>query len=139
MPSFTITSNEDKKSSSSKKKHHKKSENKSKPREADYSGQVKKEIAELEQKKAQQGGGFRGFLRKAAINKQIHNKQQFLGAKEQLRNAEVATKATNATTALHEARARLAEARKKSSVNFDTIGFSVPVAKKTLTFDDLYK
>ena len=137
MPSFTITTNETKKSSG--KKHHKKSENKTKSKERDYSGSVKKEIAALERAKAKQPSGFRGFLRKAVINKQIHDKGKFLGAKEQLRNVRAATEATNASVALHEAKARLVEVRKKSSVNFDGLGGTLPTAKKILTFDDLYK
>jgi hypothetical protein len=138
MPSFTITTNETKKTSS-KKHHHKKSGKKSEPKEKDYGVQVTKEIAELETKKGQQGTGFRAFLRKAVINKQIHEKRKFLNTKDQLRGIKVATETTNAQVNLQKARAELKALREKNSVNFDNIG--LPATKKitNITFDDLYK
>ena len=138
MPSFTITTNESKKSSG-KKHHHKKSAKKSEPKEKDYGVSVKKEIAELETKKGQQGTGFRAFLRKAAINKQIHEKRKFLNTKDQLRGIKMATEATNAQVNLQKARGELAALRQKSSVNFDNIGLPATKKLNNITFDDLYK
>ena len=44
-----------------------------KPVEADFSSKVKDEIKDLQERKAKIGGGFRGTLQKAQINKAIYS------------------------------------------------------------------
>lgn len=140
-PSFTITTNEVKKATS-KRKHSKKS-GKAKvsiPR-VDDSKKVKEEIAELEAKKSQVGGGWRGFLQKAGINKEIYNKKKFLGAREGLKNINAATEQINARLKLEEARGKLGELQKKSQVSFEGLGGfgSGGTTKKQVKYEDLFK
>jgi len=141
MPSFTITTNEVKKATSKKKYHKKSGKAKVSVPRVDDSKKVQEEIKELETKKGQIGGGWRGFLGKASINKQIYEKKKFLGAREGLRNVRAETERIEARLKLEDARSKLGELRKKSQVSFEGLsGFGGNSGqKKQVKFEDLFK
>lgn len=87
----------------------------------DEAKKVKGEISELEERKAQTGTGVRGFLRKAAINKQIYERRQFLSAKDRLRSTKQQVELGKALVEKEKVKAELKETRKKSMVNFDDL------------------
>ena len=139
MPSFTITTNEPKKSSSKKKQ--KRAIKKVTAIPKDDSKKVKEEIAGLEAKKSKVGGGWRGFLAKASLNKQIHEKRKFLGAREGLKNVKAETERIEARLKLEEARGKLGELQKKRQVSFEGLsGFGGQgTQRKQVKFEDLFK
>jgi len=87
----------------------------------DESKKVKEEINELESKKAQAGTGVRGFLKRAAINRQIYDKRAFISAKDKLRATKQQTELGKALLEKEKVKAEFAQVRKKSQVNFDDL------------------
>ena len=97
----------------------------------------KKEIAELEAKKANQPKGIRGFLGKLSINKQISDRRNYLGMERKIQVARKQVEFMKAKTELENERAKLKEMNEKRQVNFDGLGGILP-QKKTLKIEDLY-
>lgn len=80
--------------------------------------EVKEEIADLENQRNAVGTGWKGFLRKAAINKQINEKRGFLTARDRLRMVEQQNKLGRALVEKEKIKADLQTYKKKTQVNF---------------------
>jgi hypothetical protein len=108
------------------------------PKEEDLTPKLKEEIKALQEQKAQQQKGFKGFLTKARINKAIYDKNQYIRAKEGSRNLKEATTNLSAKIEFEKKKNELAEIRKKNEVNFGSIFGSTPqTQRKALKFEDL--
>lgn len=83
---------------------------------------LKKEIAELEEKRKQTPKGFKGTLQRMTLNKRISEKSTFLRSQDRLRNIKQTTELTKSQVNLEQARADLKKAREKSKVNFEGFG-----------------
>ena len=139
MPSFTITTNNEKKKGTSRKKKHKTKQRKtSTPTTIDFSSKVKDEIKDLQERKAKIGGGFRGTLQKAQINKAIYDKQKYLKSRQQERNLGAATQSIRKRIEFERARGELRDIQKKSQVDFSGLGGFQSPPKKDLRFEDLF-
>jgi len=101
----------------------------------DQTKKVRAEIVELEGLKAKAGTGIRGFLRRAAIQKRIHDKGQFLSTKEKLGRVKQQTEFIKARTELEKAREEMKKTRKKTEVDFG--GLLAP--PKKIQYEDLFK
>ncbi len=124
------------------KKHHKKQRTKivyrEKPiKEIDLTPKVRKEIEDLQAKKALIPKGFKGFLQKASINKAINDKRRFLKSKEGERNLGAATQTLKKRIDFEKARGELHDLRKKNYVDFEGLG-GIQTEKKQLKFEDLF-
>lgn len=118
-----------------KKKAHKKTISKPIIKE-DYSPKIKSEIKDLEEKRTKLGSGFRNTLRRMALNKQIHDKQNYLKSGEKIINVERTTELINKKEQLEQAKLKLKEAREKSKVNFDGFLGGTP---KTIKIEDIFR
>lgn len=101
------------------------------------SEEVKGEISELEKRKQNVGKGVKGFLRKAAINREIYEKKKYLTASERTKIMSRQTEMTKKAIELEEARQKLGELNKKQQVSFDSLG-GINTGFKSININDLY-
>lgn len=92
----------------------------------DYTKGVKEEISALENLKSKSGKGFRGFLNRASLNKQISEKRKILSVSERKKIIDQKNELGKSLVERERIKAELS--KQKSQVNF-----------KPITFDDLYK
>jgi len=138
MPQFTISVN-DKKTVTKKKKAKRTKKAIKRVVAVDDTKKVREEIGELEKRRATIGKGFKGFIQKAAISREIYGKKQFLGSKEKLKGFRAATESVKARTELEKARSELEGYRKKTQVNFEGLGGLSSTPTKKINLEDLYK
>jgi hypothetical protein len=109
------------------------------PKEADLTPSIREDIKALQEKKALAPKGFKGFLYKAQINKQINDKGKYIKAKEGARNLQQETIKLGHQIEYEKKKNELQELRKKNEVNFNSFGFGSPNApRKELKFEDLF-
>jgi hypothetical protein len=109
-----------------------------KPVETDFSPKIKDEIKELQEKKAKIGGGFRGTLQKATINRAIYDKQKYLKSRESERNLGAATQSLKKRIEFEKARGELRDIQKRNQVDFSGLGGFQSSPKKDLKFENLF-
>lgn len=101
---------------------------------------VGEEIKELETSREQAGKGFRGFLRRAAINRRINDKRGYIVAKDRLRSVTQQNQLGRALLEKEKTKIELNNLRKKSQVSFDGLGGDgLFVSKKNIGYDDIFR
>jgi len=99
-------------------------------------GELKKEITDLESKKATIPKGFKGFIQKGAINKAISERRKILKAERGSELVKQRTGQLKSQIEFQKSKNELQELRQKNQVNFGGFGLNQP--KKELKFEDLY-
>lgn len=99
---------------------------------------VKEEIKELEQKRSTVGKGFKNFIAKANLAKQINDKRKYLTNIEKLRNINKATQVEKALNEYEQAREQRLVQKKKANVSFDDLFNPKTAETKGVKFEDLY-
>ena len=83
--------------------------------------EARTDIEKLEAKRATIGKGWKGFLAKAALNKQISEKRGVISARDQLRTTKAQTELGKALLEKEKVKLEFQALKKKSSVNFDDL------------------
>lgn len=79
------------------------------------------EVKDLEAKREKVGSGFRGFLRKAALNKQINEKRQVLSLRSKVEAAEARNRLGKKLVEREKIKSELASEKQKRAANFEPI------------------
>lgn len=87
----------------------------------DYRTEIKEEIRELEQKKAEIPKGIKGTLQKLAINKAINDRRRYLGTKREIALTKEKVALGKEKVELEKVKAELQQKKKKSQINFSDI------------------
>lgn len=99
--------------------------------------EVKEDIKKLKEQRDLTPKGFKGFIRKAAINKQINERSQILRQARQTELAKVQTSKVKSLVELEEQKLRLQGLRKANQVDFTGLGVNSE-PRKSLRIEDLY-
>lgn len=86
-----------------------------------YNKKVKEEIKELESKRSEIKGGFKGFIQKMSLNKQIHDKRTLVNAEDKLKKIKNQTELGRAMLEREKVKAELNQLRQKNQVSFDDL------------------
>jgi hypothetical protein len=106
--------------------------------EKEQKAALTKDIEDLQAKKALAPKGFKGFLQKAQINKQINDKSKYIKSKEGARNLKEETIKLGHQIEYEKKKNELQELRKKNEVNFNSFGLAPRTPRKELKFEDLF-
>jgi len=99
--------------------------------------ELKKEIENLQSKKAKVPKGFKGFIQKGAINKAISERSKILRAERGSEMIKQRTRQVKSQIEFQKSKNELQELRQKNKVNFGDFGLGSG-QKKQLRIDDLY-
>ena len=86
-----------------------------------YNKKIKTELNELESKRSQVKGGFKGFLQKMSLNKAIHDKRTLLNAEDKLKKVKHQTEYGKALIEREKVKVELNQLKQKSQVNFNDL------------------